>query len=129
MSIIIISVSGSSGYATDMTERGRLPRALRGLGGVWRTGVGEREGLFSLLALAGSSFSLSLIFMSWVGAGDGAWIGALRVDFMVVPVLRRGCLRGRLCVVSSFSSEMESGSSPLYLASRTAVARFGGIGA
>lgn len=56
-------------------------------------------------------------------------MGALRVDFMVVPVLRRGCLRGRWVVVSSFSSEMETRSSPLYLASRTAVARFGGMGA
>lgn len=49
----IMSTSGSSGYDVVMTERGRLPRALRwGVGGSWRTGVGEREGSFSLPELA-----------------------------------------------------------------------------
>jgi hypothetical protein len=59
--------------------------------------------------------------------GRGGTVGALRVDFIVVPMFRRGCLRGRgwaVVSLSSFfsSSEMESGSSPLYFASRTAVA-------
>ena len=73
----IMSVSGSSEYGIERTERGLFPKAfLRGLieGGARCTGVGDREGLFSLLALTGSSFSSSLISIwssSRMGCGWG----------------------------------------------------------
>lgn len=55
-------VSGSSGV--ERTDSGRLPWAfLRGLGGASLTGDGDREGSFSLVALARSSSSSSDIIV------------------------------------------------------------------
>jgi hypothetical protein len=70
-SIVVSSVPMAKGSSTSMgmvrTERGRFPKAfLRMLGGASRTGEGDREGSFSLLALVDVSDSLSETVVSRV---------------------------------------------------------------
>lgn len=137
----IISVSGSSGYGMANMDSGRFPRAFLRWLGASRIGVGDSDGLFSLLALTGSSFSLSPRLSSSdidcraslaSCAAWGRWVFGLvlRAVFFGVPRCMRCCLRGRwYCISSSFVLENELESSPLDLASWTAVRRSRGIGA
>lgn len=61
---VLLSAPVSESSGVERTDRGRLPWAfLRGLGGASFTGDGQREGSFSLVALARSSSSSSDIIV------------------------------------------------------------------